>query len=98
MAASSTTSVVALRIGYFPPERPDPAATPWTELSAWLSTRDAAELLRAAVEAEGARYMVANGTSANRYRVADLHETQLVLGYQPTDDAWSDDGPEQATP
>ncbi|WP_380163428.1 NAD-dependent epimerase/dehydratase family protein [Jannaschia sp. R86511] len=41
VAASSSTSVVALRLGYFPPERPDPAVTPKRELSAWLSARDA---------------------------------------------------------
>ena len=92
VAASSATSVVALRIGYFPPGRPDLATTPWAELSVWLSAGDAAELLRAAVEAEGSRYVVANGTSANRYRGAALNETQRVLGYQPADDAWSGEG------
>lgn len=38
------------------------------------------------------RYTVANGTSVNRYRGADLHETQLVLGYHPIDDAWASEG------
>lgn len=91
VADTSATSVVVLRIGYFPPERPDPASTPATDLSAWLSARDAAELLRAAVEADGVRYAVANGTSANRHRVADLHDTQALLGYRPVDDAWDND-------
>lgn len=97
VAASSTTSVVALRIGYFSPERPDPGTTSISELSAWLSARDAAELLRAAVEAEGVRYLVANGTSANRHRIADLEETRRVLGYEPVDDAWDEDGSGPAT-
>lgn len=91
VAATSRTSVVALRIGYFPPDRPDPATTTPKDLSAWLSARDAAELLRAAVEAEGFTYTVANGTSANRHRLADLHDTETLLGYCPVDDAWADE-------
>jgi len=91
VAASSPTSVVALRLGYFPPGRPDPAATPKRELSAWLSARDAAELVRAAVEAEGLRFLVANGTSANTHLIADLQDTRLLLGYEPVDDAWAED-------
>lgn len=90
VAASSPTTVVALRLGYFPPERPDPAVTPTEELSAWLSARDATELLRAAVEAEGVGFLVVNGTSANRHLIADLHDTRALLGYTPADDAWAD--------
>jgi nucleoside-diphosphate-sugar epimerase len=91
VAATSQTSVVALRIGYFSAERPDPAAVTPRERAAWLSARDAAELLRAAVEAD-VRFAVANGTSANRYPLADLHDTQVELGYRPVDDAWADPG------
>jgi NAD(P)-dependent dehydrogenase (short-subunit alcohol dehydrogenase family) len=50
--------------------------------------RDAAELVRAAVEAENVDFVVANGTSANRYRRADVQDTIQRLGYRPTDDAW----------
>lgn len=80
--------MVALRIGYFSPQRPDAATVPTPELSAWLSPRDAAELVRAAVEAVGFIFVVANGISANRYRRADLEETKQQLGYRPVDDAW----------
>jgi hypothetical protein len=59
-----------------------------SELAAWLSPRDAAELVRAAVEADDLDFVVANGTSANRYRRADLQDTIRQLGYHPTDDAW----------
>jgi hypothetical protein len=55
----------------FLPQRPDAATVPTRELSAWLSPRDAAELVRAAVEAVGFIFVVANGISANRYRRAD---------------------------
>jgi hypothetical protein len=44
--------------------------------------------VRAAVEAVGLIFVVANGISANRYRRADLEETMQQLGYRPADDAW----------
>jgi nucleoside-diphosphate-sugar epimerase len=89
LAATTSTSVVALRIGYFSPHRPDPDTVPARELAAWLSARDAAELVRAAVETDDLTFIVANGISANRYRRADLRDTSEQLGYQPVDDAWS---------
>jgi NAD+ dependent glucose-6-phosphate dehydrogenase len=88
VAASSPTSVVALRIGYFTTRRPPAGA--FRSLSAWLSPRDCAELVRSAVEAEGISFVVANGISANRHPVADLSDTILTLGYQPKDDAWAE--------
>lgn len=89
LAATTTTSVVALRIGYFAELRPDMRTVPAREVSAWLSPRDAAELVRAAVESEFAGFFVANGISANRYRSADLEVTMQRLGYKPVDDAWA---------
>jgi len=88
VAATTATSVVALRIGYFALQRPEVDAVSAAERAAWLSPRDAAELLRAAVEAEDVDFAVANGTSANRYRRADLQDTIRLLGYRPQDDAW----------
>ena len=88
VAATTATSVVALRLGYFAVERPDAGVVSATELSAWLSPRDAAELVRAAVEAEDLDFAVVNGTSANRYRRADVQDTIQRLGYRPQDDAW----------
>lgn len=87
IAATTTTTVVALRLGYIAPARPD-ATWPDGELSVWLSPRDATDLFRAAVETEGLTFAVLNGTSANRYPVADLADTRRLLGYQPLDDAW----------
>ncbi len=91
VAATTSTSVVALRIGCFAAQRPSADTVPAREMSAWLSPRDAAELVRASVEAEGLRFEVANGISANRYRFADLQDTMQRLGYRPVDDAWSSD-------
>ena len=88
VAATTATSVVALRIGYFAVQRPDADAVSPAERAAWLSPRDAAELVRAAVEAEDVEFVVATGTSANRYRRADLEDTIRRLGYRPRDDAW----------
>ena len=89
IAATSSTTVVALRIGYFA-ETPPPATEEWTgQHGAWLSSRDAADLVRAAVEAtdvDGS--VVANGISANRYQLADLTRAR-ALGYEPVDDAWA---------
>lgn len=89
VASVSSTSVVALRIGNFASSPPasDPASA--RDRAAWLSPRDCAELLRAAVEAEDISFAVGNGISANRYRVADLSETMRLLDYHPIDDAWT---------
>jgi nucleoside-diphosphate-sugar epimerase len=89
VAASSQTSVVALRLGYFPGTRLDPDS-PDQDRKGWLSPRDCAELVRCAVEADDVSFVVANGVSANRYSIADLSDTAARLGYQPADDAWSD--------
>jgi uronate dehydrogenase len=90
VAATSPTSVVALRIGYFMEARPDPRTGDPLEVSSWLSSRDAVELVRAAVEADVQGLVVANGISANRHRRADLEETGRLIGYHPRDDAWHD--------
>ena len=89
VAATTSTTVVALRIGYFSVEPPAQPTATSREQSAWLSPRDAAELVRAAVEAEGMTFVVANGVSANRYRFADLSDTTRQLQFQPRDDAWN---------
>lgn len=90
VAANSSTSVVALRIGFFAEAAPAGDDISARDLAAWLSPRDCAELVRAAVEADGITFAVANGISANRYQVADLTETRQLLDYAPVDDAWSD--------
>lgn len=90
LSATTAVSVVALRIGYFAAQRP-PVDTSPQQRGAWLSARDAAELVRAAVESPHAGFVVANGISANRYRMADLEQTRTAIGYCPIADAWADD-------
>lgn len=87
VVATSATSVVALRIGYFSIDVPSDDAPP-RDRAAWLSPRDAAELVRAAVETDATGLTVVNGISANRYRTADIEEATRLIGYHPVDDAW----------
>jgi nucleoside-diphosphate-sugar epimerase len=88
VAATSSTSVVALRIGYFSANPPaGQEATP-RNLAAWLSPADCVDLIRAAVESDVTGLTVVSGVSANRYRVAELGEAERRLGYRPIDDAW----------
>lgn len=89
IASTSSTSVVALRIGYFSPKPPaGPAATP-RNLAAWLSPGDCTELLRAAVEGPVQGVTIVNGVSANRFRKGIYGSAERRLGYEPRDDAWS---------
>jgi len=90
VACSSTTSVVALRIGFFADQAPIGDSTTARDRAAWLSPRDCAELIRAAVEAEDITFAVVNGISANRYLAAELSATMQLIGYRPLDDAWAD--------
>ena len=89
VASTSDTSVVALRIGYFAEHPPVGDLATHRNLAAWLSHTDAAELIRAAVEADVTGLTVVNGISANRYRHATLEEAEHLLGYRPVDDAWA---------
>jgi nucleoside-diphosphate-sugar epimerase len=89
VASSSDTSVVSLRIGYFVEEFSPAAATQVGHRTAWISSRDAADLIRSAVLAEGVDFFVGYGISANEHRRADLSDTMERLGYRPQDDSWT---------
>jgi nucleoside-diphosphate-sugar epimerase len=91
VASSSDTSVVALRIGYFLEEFSRSEVEEVGHRTAWLSSRDAADLIRSAVLAEGVSFFVAYGISANQHRRADLRDTMERLGYRPRDDSWRTD-------
>ena len=88
VAATSDTSVVAVRIGHFELSVPvGEEATP-RNLAAWLSPDDCVALMQAAVESERSGFVVVNGISANRYRHAELGEPEASIGYAPRDDSW----------
>jgi nucleoside-diphosphate-sugar epimerase len=88
VAATSSTSVIALRIGFFGSEPPSGQEATPRNLAAWLSHRDGAELVRAAVEGPVDGFSVVNGVSANRYRKAAYGPAEISIGYRPVDDAW----------
>ncbi|KAF0865215.1 NAD(P)-dependent oxidoreductase [Pseudomonas sp. LD120] len=89
-AAQHGLSCIALRIGAFEfPEHHQLTTT--RDLSAWLSPRDALQLLQRAVEAPGVQYFIGHGISNNRFKRLDLSETTRVLGYEPLDDAFQED-------
>lgn len=81
-------SCVSLRIGAFEPEGSDGVATA-RDLSAWLSHRDAANLIERALEAEIEGHFIGYGISDNRFKRMDLTETKQRLGYEPKDDAFA---------
>ena len=89
IAASTATTVVALRIGYFSEARPGGADDIPDNRAAWLSARDAAELVRAAVEGPVHDFTIVCGVSANRHPKALAGSAERVLGYRPIDDAWA---------
>lgn len=89
VTSTSSTSAVALRIGYFGDEPPAGAEATPRNLSAWISPDDCAELIRAAVEGPADGFVVVNGVSANRYRKGVYGAPERRLGYKPRDDAWS---------
>ena len=87
-AAKTPLSTIALRIGAF--EYPETHnLNNARDLSAWLSPRDAVQLLQCAVDAVGVKHLIAHGISNNRFKRLDLSETTRVLGYQPLDDAFT---------
>ena len=81
-------SCVSLRMGAFEPADGPPLQTR-RDLSAWLSYRDATQLIDCAIRAEIDGAFVAHGISNNRFKRLDLTETCDVLGYAPQDDAFS---------
>ena len=89
VAATSDTSVVAVRIGHFLAQPPAGAEATPRNLAAWLSPGDCAALIQAAVEVERDGCVVVNGISANRYRFVDLEQAAVDIGYVPSDDAWA---------
>lgn len=85
--------MVALRIGCFSDTPPQPGEQTPGEWAAWLSARDAVDLVRAAVEAMNVGgFAVINGISNNTHSAADLSEA-FALGYRPQDDAWASRAP-----
>ncbi len=88
--ASKQLSVVAVRIGWVQRGRNLSADLPpesdlWYR-SMWLSTADLCQLMERCIESElPAPFVVLNGMSANSPMVWDLEQTQVAVGYVPSD-------------
>lgn len=88
LAVTSTTTFVSVRIGYYAPERP-PSDASLRDRMAWLSPRDANQLLRLALTAPVAGHLVAHCVSDNRPKQLSIDATRRALGYAPVDDAFA---------
>lgn len=82
-------SCVALRIGAFEQRCADNLKNA-RDYSAWLSPEDGVKLLTGAVEAENITFFIGFGISDNRFKRFELSRTREVLGYQPSDNAFSE--------
>lgn len=59
------------------------------EMSAYLSHRDAVDLLDRCIRIKNVHHAVVHGISNNRYKRLSLTETSHLLNYHPQDDAFS---------
>jgi uronate dehydrogenase len=90
LAARSETAFVAVRIANYTPDRPGPDAS-FRDRSAWLSPRDANQLLTLALTADTAGSVIVHGVSNNLAKRLAVTETRALLGYEPVDDAFAAD-------
>lgn len=58
------------------------------DVSAFISHRDAAQLLTKAVDVETLDFAILQGVSNNRYKRLALDKSRQLLGYKPQDDAF----------
>jgi len=86
------TTFVSVRIGNYAEQRPGPEAT-WRDRTAWLSPRDAVQLLGRALTAplDGVPggHAVVHGVSDNASKRLSIAATRRLLGYTPVDDAFA---------
>lgn len=88
LAVTSSTDFVSVRIGNYAAERPGSEAS-WRDRAAWLSPRDANQLLALAVTQDTPGHLVVHGISNNAAKQLSLHATSAALGYAPVDDAFA---------
>jgi uronate dehydrogenase len=88
LATTSRTSFVSVRIGNYAERRPDGTAS-LRDRMAWLSPRDADQLLTLALTAAVDRHLVVHGVSDNRPKQLSIEATRRALGYAPVDDAFA---------
>lgn len=77
---------VAIRIGWFHPYDSPLLATSRAARSIWLSPRDAAGILLAAIECPEVGFAIVNATSITETERLSRSECRGILGYEPIDD------------
>lgn len=87
MAHAHGLQVVSLRLGSVDTAREPSIADKPRAWALWLSRRDLAGLVRAALRARWDGAEVVYACSANTRRWWDLDHTEAVLGYRPVDDS-----------
>jgi uronate dehydrogenase len=87
-AVRSMTTFVAIRIGNYQQETPTAEAS-LQDRMAWISPRDAGQLLGLCLTAAIDDFRVAHGVSNNTPKRLALRQTRAVFGYHPYDDAFA---------
>jgi NAD+ dependent glucose-6-phosphate dehydrogenase len=94
VASAFDMTFIALRLGWVQPgeNRPETLPDDWSRRM-WLSNRDLVRLFEAAVECEldERNFVVVNGMSNNRGTRWDLDATAELLGFDPEDDAYTEE-------
>lgn len=88
LAETSSTSFVSVRIANYQPTAPTAEAS-LRDRMAWLSPRDADQLLRLALSVPVAGHLVLHGVSDNRPKQLSIDATRRATGYAPVDDAFA---------
>lgn len=86
-ATQEGLSAIAVRIANFAEFSKGEYHSP-RDISAFLSPRDAVQLLTKAIDVENVEFAIVNGISNNRYKRLSLDESCSLLGYAPLDDAF----------
>jgi NAD+ dependent glucose-6-phosphate dehydrogenase len=86
-ASQEGLSAIAVRIANFAEFSKGERHSP-RDISAFLSHRDAVQLLIKAIDVENIEFAIVNGISNNRYKRLSLDESRTLLGYAPLDDAF----------
>jgi nucleoside-diphosphate-sugar epimerase len=86
-ASQEGLSAIAVRIANFAEFSKGERHSP-RDISAFLSHRDAVQLLIKAIDADNIDFAIVNGISNNRYKRLSLDESRTLLGYAPLDDAF----------
>ncbi len=91
-AVRGATTFVSVRIGHFREEPPGPEMS-LRDRMAWLSPRDAVQVLSLALTAPITGHAVVHAISNNAAKQLSLLQTRRLLGYEPLDDAFATERP-----